>query len=173
MSGIRSAVALGANLGNPTSTLTSAVQNLSNLGTVVATSPLYRTAPVGGPTGQPDYVNQVALLHVPEHISAAEFLRKLHLIEAKHGRERTEHWGARTLDLDLLWFGNETSAQSNLHLPHPRLHERAFVLVPLVAAMRQAGWTWQHPLLGTDPATLLAALPASELADVHLVGASF
>ena len=170
---VRSAVALGANLGHPAATLQSALRELGRSGAVAAVSPLYVTAPVGGPPGQPDYLNQVVLLTVSPHVPAAALLAELHLIEARHGRKRTEHWGARTLDLDLLWFGNTTSAQPHLHVPHPRMHERAFVLVPLLAALATAGWAWEHPLLGVGASELLAALSASELRDVRIASASF
>lgn len=173
MSGTRSAVALGANLGNPERTLRAAITALNRSGVIHAVSPLYRTAPVGGPPGQPDYFNQVVLLTVPAHVPAAAMLAELHRIEHEHGRERTEHWGARTLDLDLLWFGTTLSTDPALLLPHPRLAGRAFVLVPLVHALHTAGWTWTHPQLGKQPSELLAARPASEIRTVRPVRASF
>lgn len=94
-----------------------------------AQSPLYRTAPVGGPPGQSDYLNAVAAVDTmlaPEHLLTA-----LQAIETAQGRVRTVRWGPRTLDLDVLLYDQLTCDDPKLTLPHPRLHERAFVLYPL------------------------------------------
>lgn len=129
-------IAVGANLGDPRATVAAAVeQTRHRLGlTDVRVSPPYRTAPVGGPDGQPDYVNLVVLgrtRRAPAHV-----LRLLHEVEADFGREREIHWGARTLDLDLIQYGVPGAASEvrsdapDLLLPHPRAAERAFVLAP-------------------------------------------
>ena len=122
-------IALGANLGEPLPTLRWAVTELRALGQVKALSRLYRTAPVGGPAGQPDYLNAALCLHTT--LSPHDLLAGLHDIERRAGRTRTQRWEARTLDLDLILYGRLTSDDPNLRLPHPRAWERAFVLAPL------------------------------------------
>lgn len=133
--GVDVVVALGANLGDPGATLTAAVAQLAALRglTVTAVSPLVESDPVGGPD-QPAYLNAVLLARTtrpPETL-----LRDLHAVEAVHGRTREIHWGARTLDLDLIQFGRPGSEDEclrdgpGLHLPHPRAAQRAFVLAP-------------------------------------------
>jgi 2-amino-4-hydroxy-6-hydroxymethyldihydropteridine diphosphokinase len=99
-------------------------------------SPLFRTAPVGGPAGQPDYLNGAVLVvsTVPASLAAAQaILSKLQELERRFGRERRERWGPRSLDLDLLWWGGLCCREPGLELPHPRLLERSFVLTPLAA----------------------------------------
>lgn len=129
MSG-RCHVALGANLGDPVATVSAAIAALRRLPDTefVAASSLYRTAPVGL-KHQPDFINAVVeLIAVPP---APTLLEMLFAIEARFGRRRSIRNAPRTLDLDLLLYGDETSADPSLTLPHPRLHERAFVLAPL------------------------------------------
>lgn len=99
-------------------------------------SPLFRTAPVGGPPGQPDYLNAVVLVNPtqsPSNAAALELLGALQALEQRFARQRREHWGPRSLDLDLLWWGDLRCRSDALELPHPRLLERAFVLAPLAA----------------------------------------
>jgi 2-amino-4-hydroxy-6-hydroxymethyldihydropteridine diphosphokinase len=134
---VRCFVALGANLGDPVATVTAAIAELSGLpdARLIATSSLYRTAPVGL-KHQPDFINAVVALEVSRLasdtvVSASTFLQILFDIEARFGRERTVANAPRTLDLDLLLYGKQVSADPQLSLPHPRLHERAFVLAPL------------------------------------------
>jgi len=123
-------VALGANLGDAALALLAAFDRLSGLPDteLVARSSVYRTAPIGA--GGPDYLNAVAALSTA--ITAPDLLRALHDTEAAAGRERSYRNAPRTLDLDLLSWGDVVSAQPELTLPHPRLHLRAFVLVPLL-----------------------------------------
>ena len=123
----RAVVALGANLGDAPRTLSQAVSDLAELGDVTAVSAVYRTRPIGPP--QPDYLNAVAELRTGR--SPRELLHGLQAIEGRHGRVRAERFGPRTLDLDLIWFEGETSDDAELELPHPRAHEREFVLRPL------------------------------------------
>jgi 2-amino-4-hydroxy-6-hydroxymethyldihydropteridine diphosphokinase len=94
----------------------------------VSVSSLYRSQPLG-PAGQPDYLNAVAGLDT--HLSAEELLQQLHLIEEQHDRVRAERWGPRTLDLDLLLYGDQQMTDDHLTVPHPGLAERNFVLYPL------------------------------------------
>lgn len=126
----RAYIALGANLGNPVSTINDAIDALVALpGSIfLAMSSLYRTAPVGL-KHQPDFIN--AVVAVKTHLSPRELLDELFAVEARFGRERTVKNAPRTLDLDLLLHGDTVMHEDGLTLPHPRLHERAFVLAPL------------------------------------------
>ena len=133
--GVPIVVALGANLGDARATLESAVHAVAGLPgmRVRAVSPLVETDPVGGPE-QPAYLN--AVLVGDTTLDPDDLLRRLHEIEADHGRTREVRWGARTLDLDLIQVGTPASGsevrreEPALTLPHPRAHERGFVLVP-------------------------------------------
>ncbi len=134
LQGTRCFVALGANLGDPVETVLAAIRALRALpdAELVCASSLYRTAPVGLKQ-QPDFINAVVEMRaVPP---APTFLEALFAIEATFGRRRSATGvrnSPRTLDLDLLLFGEEISDSPALILPHPRIHERAFVLAPLV-----------------------------------------
>ncbi len=122
-------VALGANLGDPRAAVRQALADLARLpGTsVTAQSSLYRTAP--HEAHGPDYINAVAALST--HLSAPDLLRALQALEAGAGRERPYVNAPRTLDLDLLFYGDARIDSPRLVVPHPRWRERAFVLVPL------------------------------------------
>lgn len=121
-------IALGANLGQPLGRLRWAVRAVSELGTLRGVSGLYRTAPVGGPPGQPDYLN--AALWLETDLAPEPLLYALHRLEAQAGRQRRERWEARVLDLDLILY-DDLVATGPPELPHPRAWERAFVLAPL------------------------------------------
>ena len=126
---MRAYVGFGANLGDPASTLRSAAAELGRrAGRIVAASPVYRSAPVGV-TDQPPFLNAVAALEPA--LSADRLLDLLLAVEAEHGRVREVRWGPRTLDLDLIAYGDEVRDDAILTLPHPRAHEREFVLRPL------------------------------------------
>ncbi len=151
-------IALGANLGEPLETLTRAITQLGAHGEVVARSRPYLTAPVGGPPGQPDYVNAVIAFRPAEGgLDPVGLLALLLDLERLHGRERRVAWDARTLDLDLLAWGDRLVDAAGLTLPHPRLAERAFVLVPLADIMPK----WRHPVSGVRLDELLAAVDTS------------
>ena len=126
----RAFVALGANLEDPAAQVRAALEALAALPGVrlIRASALYRTAPVGV-TGQPDYINAVA--EVSTDLPPGELLAALFHIEERFGRERHYRYAPRTLDLDLLLHGDLVLHTQELTLPHPRLHLRAFVLVPL------------------------------------------
>jgi dihydroneopterin aldolase / 2-amino-4-hydroxy-6-hydroxymethyldihydropteridine diphosphokinase len=131
-------IALGANLGAVRSTLQAAVRHLADVDglQITAVSDLFETDPVGGPD-QPVYLNAVVLGRT--RLAAFGLLSELHGIEADHGRVRETRWGARSLDLDLIQYGDTESGSDlvsndpELMLPHPRAHERAFVLAPWCA----------------------------------------
>ena len=126
------AVGLGANLGDAAATLREAIAELARLPdtTLLRASRLYRT-PAWGRTEQPDFINAVALLDTA--LPARDLLDALLTIERNFGRIRMdgERWGPRTLDLDLLLFGDQVIDEPGLRVPHPHLHERAFALLPL------------------------------------------
>ena len=118
-------VGLGANLGDREGTIRAAVADLPD---VVAVSLLRETDPVGV-TDQPQFLNGVAALET--ELTPRELLDVLLAVERRLGRERRERWGPRTIDLDLLLYGDEVIDEDGLTIPHPRLHERRFVLEPL------------------------------------------
>ena len=126
----RAWIGLGSNLEAPRRQVERAFDELARLPRthLAGRSRLYRSDPVG-PAGQPDYVNAVAALDTA--LEPLALLDALQAIERTHGRVRTLRWGPRTLDLDLLLYGERVQACERLTLPHPRLHERAFVLYPL------------------------------------------
>ncbi len=127
----RVALSIGANLGDRLAALQYAVDELSALGEVVAVSDVYETDPVGGPE-QPDYYNAVLVLETGA--SPDEVLATAHRVEQGHGRTRQVRWGPRTLDVDVLAYGQVVSDDPHLTLPHPRALEREFVLVPWAQA---------------------------------------
>jgi 2-amino-4-hydroxy-6-hydroxymethyldihydropteridine diphosphokinase len=125
----RAFVGLGSNLGDRLENLRTAVTLLGERGIKVArSSRVYATDPVGGPE-QPEYLN--AVIEV-EAGSARDLLAACLSIEDRMGRERGERWGPRVIDLDVLTFGGEEIDEPDLQVPHPRMHERGFVLIPLL-----------------------------------------
>jgi 2-amino-4-hydroxy-6-hydroxymethyldihydropteridine diphosphokinase len=131
MPGAIAYIGIGSNLGEPLQQVTRAVTALHALpeSRVLAVSPWYGSSPVGGSAQQPDYINGAACLET--RLSPQQLLQALQSIEQAHLRERNERWGARTLDLDLLLYDQQCINEATLTVPHPRLQERAFVLVPL------------------------------------------
>ncbi len=151
----RCLIALGSNLGDRLENLRAGLAGLEDADgiDVVAVSPLYETAPVGGPDDQGPYLN--AALVADATLDAATLLALLHRIEAGRERRRTVHWGPRTLDLDLLVHGDFVSDTPTLEVPHPRMHERRFVMVPVCDLAPDL----VHPGLGRTMRELLADLP--------------
>ena len=177
---LRHLVALGGNVatdgGDPAQTIAAAIQAISLAGLVVARqSRRYRTPSFPDPA-DPEYVN--ACIEIQADIRPEDMLDLLHRIEADFGRRRVRRWGRRTLDLDLLASGDLVlpdrpgveawmhlapdqqvlRAPDRLILPHPRMHERAFVLVPLADIAAD----WRHPVLGATVAEMLARLPQAD-----------
>jgi len=154
---VRAYVGLGSNLGDRAAYLLLGLSALSRLPKthLLRLSPVYETDPVGPP--QPPYLNMVAELETD--LSPTGLLAEMLRVEKALGRERRERWGPRTLDLDLLLYGDLVLEEAGLSVPHPRLHERAFVLVPLLDLLPEG----RHPLLGQSFAELLASLDASSV----------
>ena len=124
---MRAVIAIGANLEDPEAAVELAITLLEKSSDLVARSSLYSTKPMGGPR-QPDYVNAVCI--IDSDLPAQDLLGLLNGIEKSMGRVRTERWGPRIIDLDLITYGNVVNDDSELTLPHPRAHERGFVLQP-------------------------------------------
>jgi 2-amino-4-hydroxy-6-hydroxymethyldihydropteridine diphosphokinase len=158
-------IGLGANLpherfGSPRRTLEAALAELGRRGVrTVRVSPWYRTAPIPA-SDQPWYVNAVA--EVASDLPADALLAELHAVEAAFGRARTVRNAARPIDLDLLDFHGEIAAggPGRATLPHPRMTDRAFVLLPLADLAPE----WRHPVSGLSVRTLIEALPADQIA---------
>ncbi|HUZ08564.1 MAG TPA: 2-amino-4-hydroxy-6-hydroxymethyldihydropteridine diphosphokinase [Acidimicrobiales bacterium] len=125
----RAFVGLGSNLGDRHEQLRRAVLALRSAGDVVGVSPLYETEPVGGPPGQGEFLNLVVELWTAD--SARRLLERCRELELDARRVRTVRFGPRTLDADLLLVGDETVAEDDLVVPHPRMWERRFVVAPL------------------------------------------
>ena len=139
---VRAHVALGSNLGDRCAHLVAALDALGGTPEcrIVARSRVYETAPVGPPQG--DYLN--AAIAVDTRLTARALLERLQAIEQERGRERSVPLGPRTLDLDLLLYGDAVIDEPGLQVPHPRMHERAFVLEPLAEVAAEL----HHPILG-------------------------
>jgi 2-amino-4-hydroxy-6-hydroxymethyldihydropteridine diphosphokinase len=148
----QAAIALGSNLGDCRATLEGALAALDADPDVrlLRRSAWYRSAPVGPP--QPDYLNGCAVLAVS--LTPEELLDRLQATEARFGRVRAERWGPRTLDLDLILFGDLILSGERLQIPHPRMQERTFVLVPLA----EIAPDWIEPHTGRTVAALARAL---------------
>jgi len=154
----RTVIAMGSNLGDRLDYLQGGLDGLFDTPRIkfLAVSPVYQTAPVGGPE-QPDYLNAVVIAETS--MPAQAVLERCLSLEDAFGRVRDERWGPRTLDLDLIIYGDEVSNSPGLTLPHPRAHERAFVLAPWHDAYPQAQLPGYGPV-----ADLLAALGTDGIA---------
>jgi 2-amino-4-hydroxy-6-hydroxymethyldihydropteridine diphosphokinase len=147
---------LGANLGNPAEQLRRAAELLDSFIAEATYSSLHRTEPVGL-AGQPDYLN--AVVRATTMLEAHALLAAIADLELALDRRRDVRNAARTIDVDILDYRGTVHHDGDLTLPHPRLHERAFVLVPLA----QIAPDWRHPVLGQTPAEMLRTAPASRV----------
>lgn len=146
---------LGSNLGDRAEYLRQAVALLGRRAAVQAVSSLYETAPWGAHE-QPPFLN--AACRVRTGLSPVDLLHALQRIETTLGRQRQQHWGPRTVDLDILLYDDLVLERPDLVIPHPLLHERAFVLVPLA----EIAPALRHPRLGKTVAELLAEVGGRE-----------
>ena len=162
MSNITAFIGFGSNLGDRHATLAGAYTSLTSdpAITPVQASRLFETAPVGGPDGQGRFLNTV--LAVETNLTAHELLARCMAVEQEFRRERKIRWDARTLDLDILLFGDQVIGTPDLEVPHPRMHLRRFVLEPLSDVAADV----IHPLLGESIKMLLSRLEA-EPGDVY------
>jgi len=144
-------ISLGSNLGDRRENLRAAMAALPPTVRVTAQSPVYQTAPWGY-ADQPDFLNQV--VEGETELSPRELLVHLKSLESRLGREKTFRYGPRQIDLDILFYADFIVEESDLQIPHPRLHERAFVLVPLADLAPD----WVHPRLGLEVQALLAGV---------------
>lgn len=151
----KTAIALGSNLGDSLATLEGSLSVINSTPGIdlEAVSSWYRTQPIGPP--QPDYLNGCAILNVQQ--TPEELLALLQAVELQFGRVRNEKWGARTLDLDIILYENLIIKTPNLTIPHPRMYERAFVLIPLA----QIAADWQEPKTGKAIAKLAREIDTS------------
>lgn len=147
-------VALGSNLGRREKNITAALSSLESTREIeiVKVSPLYETQAEGGPADQRNFINGV--VHLRTSLSSERLLAVCRRIEDLLGRQRTVHWGPRTIDLDLLAFDDEIQSEPELTLPHPMMHERHFVMKPLVDIAPD----WVHPVLGQSAKSILDQL---------------
>ncbi|SDZ74367.1 2-amino-4-hydroxy-6-hydroxymethyldihydropteridinediphosphokinase [Desulfuromusa kysingii] len=154
----RAFLGFGGNLGNPLERFRHARETLAKHPkiSVISSAPLYQTPPIGGPEGQPDFLNTVVEIHTG--LFPAELLQLCGQIEACADRIREQHWGPRTLDIDLLLIDELILEDPQLTLPHPRMHQRHFVLLPLNDLAPQLN----HPLLHKTISHLLQALPVAD-----------
>jgi 2-amino-4-hydroxy-6-hydroxymethyldihydropteridine diphosphokinase len=147
-------IGLGANLGDRKAALRRAIEALSFVGNLAAASSLYETAPVGGPP-QPRYLN--AAIRLRTALEPRALLEALLAIERAEGRERRERWGPRSLDLDILWIDGFSMDEPGLTVPHPRLAQRAFALLPMLEVAPDA----TDPRTGRPLVELAASLDSS------------
>jgi 2-amino-4-hydroxy-6-hydroxymethyldihydropteridine diphosphokinase len=152
---VDAAIALGSNLGDSLATLEAALLALDEHADIalVSRSSWYKTAPIGPP--QPDYLNGCALLRTT--LEPLPLLEQLLAIELRFGRQRGERWGPRSLDLDMLLYANQRVDTDRLQIPHPRMRERAFVLVPLAEIAPE----WIEPVSGLTIEALCGAQDAT------------
>jgi 2-amino-4-hydroxy-6-hydroxymethyldihydropteridine diphosphokinase len=160
---VRAYVGLGSNVGDREEHLRRAVELLERREgvTVVSVSAIIENPPVGGPPGQGPFLNGVAALDTT--LSPRELLRACQDIEDSLGRTREVRWGPRTMDIDILLYGDQVVGEPDLEIPHPRMHERDFVLIPLAVLAPEA----RHPVLGRTARELYETLLSARHESLH------
>jgi 2-amino-4-hydroxy-6-hydroxymethyldihydropteridine diphosphokinase len=153
----KTAIALGSNLGDSLTILVNAINELKKIPdcTFISQSKWYKTKPIG--PQQPDYINGCALFNTS--LQPEKLLEKISAIEQKFGRTRDIYWGPRTLDLDIIFYEDLRLETSKLQIPHPRMRERAFVLVPLA----DIAPNWIDPVTKLNTQQLLEKLDISSV----------
>lgn len=156
-------IGLGANLENPIEQVQQAISELATVKGIklLKASSLYATLPVG-PQDQPNFINAVAQIETV--FEAHQLLDELQALEQKHRRVRLRHWGPRTLDLDLLFFGQETISTQRLTVPHPEIINRAFVIIPLLEILPD----FRMPN-GEALSKYVNGLPAEDMKAIHII----
>ncbi|ODN66724.1 2-amino-4-hydroxy-6-hydroxymethyldihydropteridine diphosphokinase [Methylophaga muralis] len=156
-------IGLGSNLENPLQQIKTAIDDLQSLAdiNIVSVSSLYQSPPMG-PADQPDYIN--AVLALETSLNPHQLLDALQSVEQLHGRVRKRHWGERTLDLDILLYGDQILDDERLKIPHPGMHERAFVLYPLAEIAPDI----EIPCIGTLQ-KILPSCPQGDLQQVEQI----
>jgi 2-amino-4-hydroxy-6-hydroxymethyldihydropteridine diphosphokinase len=152
------AIGLGSNLGNPARNVRAAMRALRRAGVVRARSRLYASK-AWGKTDQPDFCNAVVLLDTP--LSPRALLTELKMLERRLGREPGERWGPRLVDLDILTYDDLEVDEPDLQIPHPRLYERAFALVPLA----EVDPRYEAAVAGLPPGETVALMPEDDFAE--------
>jgi 2-amino-4-hydroxy-6-hydroxymethyldihydropteridine diphosphokinase len=159
---------LGSNVGDREATLSTALDQIDALpnARLVRRSEWHRCRPIGGPTGQGEFLNAAAVIETT--LPPLTLLAELEQIESRHGRQRTERWAPRTLDIDVLLYGNEVAEMEMLTLPHPRMSFRRFVLRPAAEVAPRMlhpviGWPVERLLLHLDAARDQAAILSPSL----------
>jgi 2-amino-4-hydroxy-6-hydroxymethyldihydropteridine diphosphokinase len=157
---VRCFIGLGSNLEDPVKQVKQALEELAELPQcqLISHSSLYSSAPIG-PQDQPDFINAVA--EIETTLDAHSLLNQLQALEQQHQRKRLRHWGPRTLDLDLLLFGDQQISTDRLKVPHPFMPERNFVLYPLAELERELILPDGSPL-----SQLLVACPMGTLSKI-------
>ena len=153
---------LGANIGDRYGNLKEAVHRIGSIPDIeiIRTSPVYETVPVGGPK-QPDYLN--AVIEVVTELSPEKLLKCCLAVEYEMGRKRTELWGSRIIDIDIELYDSCVLKSAVLTIPHPRMHERAFVLKPIADLVPNI----KHPVLGLTIKALLATVGETGILKIH------
>jgi 2-amino-4-hydroxy-6-hydroxymethyldihydropteridine diphosphokinase len=150
---------LGSNIGNRSHFLSEALEHLKGLGDLVHVSSVYETAPWGNQEQQ-YFLNQAAELSTS--LSPGDLMSALLEIEEKMGRQRTQKWGPRSIDLDIVFYGDQIIEQKELTIPHPQMHTRAFVLIPLLEICPDR----EHPVIKKTIWELYDECP--DLSEVYL-----